>query len=86
MQCLNSLTVIYALLFFFFKHISGQNVASFQYPTGNETYNILDTVIVQWTSNYATPVLFTWYYDTVLNSSYLGMHIPYCWLMLNMRH
>jgi hypothetical protein len=42
---------------------ASQNTLDFQYPTGNETYNILDTIIVQWTSNYETPILFTWVWD-----------------------
>lgn len=67
---------LFALLAFvpvlFSQSALGEELATFQYPVGNETYNILDTVIVQWTSNYANPVLFTWVGDTVLNDGELG--------------
>jgi hypothetical protein len=67
---------LFALLAFvpalFSQSALGQELATFQYPTGNETYNILDTVIVQWTSNYANPILFTWVWDAVLDNGELG--------------
>jgi hypothetical protein len=67
---------LFALLAFvpalFSQSASGQELATFQYPIGNETYNILDTVIVQWTSNYVHPILFTWVGDTILADGELG--------------
>lgn len=67
---------LFALLAFvpalFSQSASGQELATFQYPVGNETYNILDTVIVQWSSNYANPILFTWVWDTILKDGELG--------------
>lgn len=41
--------------------------AGFQYPIGHETFNILDTINVSWTSNYETAVLFTWVWDPTVN-------------------
>lgn len=64
MRFLKSLVLVGALRIFLSRPVCGQNTADFQYPAGGEVYNILDTVIVQWTSNYASRVLFTWYLDS----------------------
>jgi hypothetical protein len=52
--------------------LSACQSAAFQYPNGNETFNILDTIEVQWISNYPTPILFTWVWDSVTNDGEEG--------------
>jgi len=46
-----------------FQPSLAQYIATFQYPTGGEIYNVLDTVVVQYTSNYSSTTLFTWIWD-----------------------
>jgi len=53
--------------------VLGQYIGDIQYPSGNNSYNIIDTVIVQWNSSvfnaasldpaFSNPVLFTWFLD-----------------------
>jgi hypothetical protein len=55
-----------------FQPSSAQYTATFQYPTGGEVYNVLDTVVVQWTSNYASTTLFTWIWDVTSDDGQEG--------------
>ncbi|KAN0090619.1 hypothetical protein V8E51_019198 [Hyaloscypha variabilis] len=55
-----------------FQPSSAQYTARFQYPTGGEVYNVLDTVVVQWTSNYASTTLFTWIWDVTSDDGQEG--------------
>jgi hypothetical protein len=50
--------------------------ATFLYPTGNETFNILDTINVQWESNFDTSILYTWVYDPLAVDAFQGMSPP----------
>lgn len=63
--------VSFVALPIFLQVVIGQYTAEFQYPSGKDSYNILDTVIVQWNSSVSNsasldgtlsnPVLFTWF-------------------------
>ena len=55
-----------------FQPSSAQYTARFQYPTGGEVYNVLDTVVMQWTSNYASTTLFTWIWDVTSDDGQEG--------------
>jgi hypothetical protein len=53
--------------------VLGQYFGDIYYPSGNNSYNIIDTVIVQWNSTvfnsasldpaFSNPVLFAWFLD-----------------------
>jgi hypothetical protein len=73
MLCQRLGVVSFVALPLFLRVVIGQYTAEFQYPSGNDSYNILDTVIVQWNSSasnsassdaiFPNPVLFTWFLD-----------------------
>lgn len=63
----------FAPLFAFVHAVVGQYTADFQYPVANQVFNIIDTIVVQWTSSVTNaasldqtlsiPTLFTWVVD-----------------------
>ena len=66
----------------FLQIVTGQYAAEIQYPSGNNSYNILDTVIVQWNSSVvnadsfdstlSNPVLFAWFLDLATDQAEQG--------------
>jgi hypothetical protein len=55
--------------------LSAGQSAQFLYPTGNETYDILDTIEVQWKSDFQSATLFAWCYNSLFEDAFARMSL-----------
>lgn len=51
---------------------AANSAASFLYPSTTQTLDIADTIVVEWSSDYTAPTLFTWMRNHTDNSGYQG--------------